>query len=184
MTDSLDTVDRLAKRYRTPEFEAFLRDLYRYDPQTGQIHARRKVRNSHYAAGEAIHGYLNGGGYLAVCPVQGLHLRVHLLAWFLKTGSWPERQVNHRNGKRRDNRWANLRLASTSQRRFNATKPNARNTSGCKGVGWMKRSKVWRARITVNRKEIALGCFPTLSAAKRARRAAERKYFGEFVRRS
>lgn len=37
----------------------------------------------------------------------------------------------------------------------------------------------WRAQITVNRRNIHLGLFPTKEAATAARRAAELKYYGE-----
>lgn len=56
----------------------------------------------------------------------------------------------------------------------------ARNTSGVTGVGWVKSKQQWRARITVEYKEIHLGYFDKFEDAAKARKDAEEKYFGEF----
>lgn len=45
---------------------------------------------------------------------------------------------------------------------------------------WHKRLKKWYAYITVNKKQIFLGTFDDLDAAKDCRVSAEKKYFGEF----
>ena len=48
-------------------------------------------------------------------------------------------------------------------------------------MGFIKKSGRYRARIMVDRKEIRLGNFKTLEEAKKAREAAELKYFGEYA---
>lgn len=50
------------------------------------------------------------------------------------------------------------------------------NTTGVKGVCATKNGK-YRAYITLKRKSIHLGVFPTLEEAKKAREEAEKKYF-------
>jgi hypothetical protein len=51
-----------------------------------------------------------------------------------------------------------------------------RNTSSFVGVGWRNDRNCWRASITVNRKQIALGCFDSFDDAVSARKAAQIKY--------
>lgn len=78
--------------------------------------------------------------------------------------------VDHDNGNKLDNRRSKLRLATNSQNQFNrARNVNHRNGSGYKGV-YPTNSQVnpWMARITVNRKSLYLGSFPTPEEAARA----------------
>ena len=53
------------------------------------------------------------------------------------------------------------------------------NSSGVTGVGYRKSYETWRARITVNKKNIYLGDFDKFEDAVKARKQAEEKYFGE-----
>ena len=55
------------------------------------------------------------------------------------------------------------------------------NTSGYRGVHLNKKSGNWVARISVNKKRIALGSYPTIEEAARARQMAEIKYFGRVL---
>ena len=55
------------------------------------------------------------------------------------------------------------------------------NTSGYIGVSWDKRRTKWLAQIAVNHKHINLGRYTNKAAAIAARKAAEKKYFGEFA---
>jgi hypothetical protein len=54
------------------------------------------------------------------------------------------------------------------------------NTSGYSGVTYRKEKNQWIARITVNYKRIFLGYFETKEEAIKARKQAERKYYGEY----
>lgn len=55
---------------------------------------------------------------------------------------------------------------------------NKNSTTGHKGVSYQKKLGTYRAYITINRKQIHLGSFPTIEEAIKARKAAEEKYFG------
>lgn len=46
---------------------------------------------------------------------RGQLCRAHRAAFFYMTGEWPEADVDHRDGDKRNNRWTNLRQASRSQ---------------------------------------------------------------------
>lgn len=102
------------------------------------------------------------------------------LAWLYVTGSWPDRLVDHENRNKSDDRWTNLRLATPSENNANAGK-RARNTSGFKGVTWVRKRRKWQAQLAVQGKNIFLGMFEDIEVAAGAYRAAARKYFGEFA---
>lgn len=90
----------------------------------------------------------------------------------------PHKCVDHINGNTLDNRKRNLRIASRSQNQHNRGR-NKNNTSGFKGVSRYRGR--WRARITVNWKEIRLGIFDTPEEAFDAYVAAAKEYHGEFA---
>lgn len=58
-------------------------------------------------------------------------------------------------------------------------KSYGKNTSGCIGVHWNKRSNKWVASITVaNKKKVSLGYYVDINDAIKARKEAEQKYWG------
>jgi hypothetical protein len=60
-------------------------------------------------------------------------------------------------------------------------KVSKNNTSGVTGVTWNKQNNNWIAQISINRKNIHIGSFDKFEDAKKARREAEDKYFGEYA---
>jgi hypothetical protein len=93
----------------------------------------------------------------------------------------PGCQIDHKNGRRADNRLCNLRLATQSQQNMNSRR-QSNNTSGAKGVSWCKREQKWRAYIKLNGKLKHLSYFDSKHKAAAAYRQAAKKYFGEFAR--
>lgn len=89
-------------------------------------------------------------------------------------------QVDHINHNSLDNRRVNLRLATNSENTRNA-RIGKHNTSGYKGVYWLKNMNKWRAKIMLNKKSIHLGCFDNLIDGAIAYNNAALKYFGEFA---
>lgn len=96
------------------------------------------------------------------------------------TGKWPTSQVDHINGDRSDNRWANLRQATQSQNSMNIGRRST-NVSGFKGVHWNKATQKWRACITINQKKFHLGLFQTAELAFGAYQLAAEKHHGPFL---
>jgi AP2 domain len=96
------------------------------------------------------------------------------------TGEWPPETVDHRFGKRADNRWTQLRPATGAQNGLNKGL-RSDNTSGCTGVNFHKQIGKWRAYITQHGVQRFLGNYATREAAIAARKAATETLFGEFA---
>lgn len=88
-------------------------------------------------------------------------------------------QVDHVNCDKLDNRKFNLRFCNPSENGRNR-KRNRNNSSGFKGVQWIKSRKKWTARICLNRKERNLGYFNTAEEAAQAYDIAAKLIHGEF----
>lgn len=89
---------------------------------------------------------------------------------------------DHIDGDGLNNQKGNLRVATRQENRRNQTNINKNNSLGVSGVRWVKRCRKFQVQITVDWKIIHLGYFFCLEKAKKARREAELKYFGEFAR--
>lgn len=88
---------------------------------------------------------------------------VHRVIWKLHHGEDPlHLRVVPKNGDCQDNRADNLRLATRSE----IVKRSPRNTSGVKGVSWIKSTQKWQASITHNKVIIGLGSHENLEDAK------------------
>ncbi len=107
--------------------------------------------------------------------------KVHRLIWLWMTGDWPEKDIDHINGVRDDNRWINLRLADDKRNQQNAKMPKT-NTSGIKGVSWHKRDKKWLVNIKIGGKGYCFGAFDSIEFAELVAHEAREKYHGEFAR--
>lgn len=163
-----------------------LRSVLNYDQETGRFVWRpRPVEtwpdrtwNTRFAGSFA--GTRIKDGRLSI-RIDGMRYLASRLAWLYVTGSWPTSQVDHRDCVKSNDRWDNLRLATTSQNGANTNK-RSNNTSGYKGVTWARRRKKWQAQIAVRGKHLYLGQFDSANAAAKAYAAAAVKYHGEFAR--
>jgi len=84
--------------------------------------------------------------------------------------------VDHINHDTLDNRRANLRIVTPHQSNLNQHLRKD-NTSGHKGISWVKRDSVWEAYIHIDGKKKRLGKFKDLQDAINARKEAEDKYY-------
>lgn len=121
--------------------------------------------------------YKMNKGYAARCRKYKTEL-MHLIV-AKRMGLDIEKEVDHINRNRLDNRRQNLRTATDSQNKFNSAM-SASNTSGFTGV-CRSGSFRWRAYITIQQKQIPLGVFDRIEDAYAARKLAEKRYFGEFA---
>ncbi|WGR74304.1 MULTISPECIES: HNH endonuclease signature motif containing protein [unclassified Bradyrhizobium] len=153
-----------------------LRAWLSYDSETGQFTWLKVSGKSRVGA---IAGTPHAKGYVTIGIKRKQHL-AHRLAWAFHYGEWPDRQVDHKNGNKADNRIDNLRLATNQQNHANRG-AQKNSTSGVKGVYWFKPQQKWKAQIQVAGKAIVIGYFDKKDDAIAARREAEKQYQGEFA---
>lgn len=125
-------------------------------------------------------GTRHSRGYTHIMIDQKLYL-AHRLAWFYVTGGWPADKIDHIDGNRLNNRFANLREANASQNNQNRKKL-ASGTSPLKGVSWHIRNRMWKSRIKRDGKQIRLGLYRTEEEAHAAYCLAAKEMFGEYAR--
>lgn len=89
--------------------------------------------------------------------------------------------TDHIDGNGLNNRRSNVRVATKGQNMHNQRLSSA-NTSGVKGVSWVKRRQKWQAQICANGKRVGLGYYDTIADAGQAYADASAKMHGEFGR--
>lgn len=153
-----------------------LKEVMHYDPESGQFTWIKTLSRRAVAGTPSGNPYTNG--YLRSC-IDGEEILCHRLAWLYMTGSFPERELDHRNRIRDDNSWDNLRLSTNGQNKCN-TSIRKDNSSGVKGVYWNAKNQKWYASICTEGKRKHLGSFLDLEDAKSAIMSAREVAHGEF----
>ena len=155
-----------------------LKRLLHYNPETGIF--TWLVSRGNTKPGKKA-GYLESSlGYRRI-RINKVDYKLHRLAWFYMTGKWPKNHIDHINGIKDDNRFHNLREATTSQNMFN-NKTRSDNTSGYKGVGWHKKANKYVAYISVKGRQLYLGIFETPEEAHEAYKQKSLEIAGQFAR--
>src|SRR5690606_11618117 len=112
-------------------------------------------------------------GYREV-GIDGRLYKAHRVIWLYIAGEWPD-EIDHINGDRSDNRFANLRAVSRAENMRNK-RSYKNNRSGQNGVSWHNQDRRWIAYITINGKFKRLGGFINKDDAIAARLKAEAEY--------
>jgi hypothetical protein len=154
-----------------------VRRIFRYEAETGIFFWLIDTKNT--AAGD-VAGSQQSRGYWHI-GINGRLFVAHRLAWLYVTGEWPLGHVDHINGVRSDNRFANLRIATASQNARNS-RMRSDNACGYKGVHYKKRLNKFVAQIRVDGRVHHLGVFKTADEAPAAYWKAAKERFGEFAR--
>lgn len=142
-----------------------------YDPETGYFWwitpggPRRKMDKPAGTKDKST-GYVT---FSTINPKQA-----HRLAWWFMTGELPNTHIDHINGKRDDNRWCNLRLATRAENQQNR-KINYNNKSGYPGVYWHAKQCKYNAAINANSQVYRLGSYNTPEEAYIAYWVAKQK---------
>lgn len=116
-------------------------------------------------ASPTANGYLHGA-------INDISCLAHRVAWKIVTGTDPD-DVDHINGDRTDNRFANLRDCSRSDNMRNRGL-SRNNKSGTHGVWQEAKTGKWCAQIEHDGLVSDLGRHDTYDEARLARKAAER----------
>tara|TARA_R110002110_G_scaffold402268_1_gene619475 strand:- start:58 stop:654 length:597 start_codon:yes stop_codon:yes gene_type:complete len=179
-----------------------MRRIYRYDPESGLIYACDRLSEDFYdigegssfvsASGQASKYNIQRSGRVAfnmrvrsvrsTCDYfrgssayKGVskNLLAHRVAFFLYHGYYPvwPNSVDHINHDGCDNRIVNLREVTAREQSMNTRLSNS-NTSGVKGVSFLKDRGKWRASANIDGKKTNLGTFYDLKDAIAARKAA------------
>lgn len=157
-----------------PIFE--LKEKLEYNPDTGSI---KWINTTQWTkageeAGASSHGYI-------VISVNKVIMPAHRIAWAMMHGEWPEKEIDHINGIRSDNRIKNLRHVTHNQNCFNSVKQK-RNKSGLKGVSWHSAAKKWQVHIKAFGVRYYLGLFEDKEKAHEAYCSTAKKLHGEYAK--
>lgn len=140
-----------------------VRELLYYDPVAGIFKWRASV-SRRMRSGMAA-GTVNSNGYLII-TIRGRLYTAGRLAWAYVRGEWPQQQIDHVNGNRLDNRFANLRDVPPRINCENLRPFNKANKTGLRGVRVTSTRQVkFAAEIKVRGKIHRLGYFPNPEAA-------------------
>jgi hypothetical protein len=189
LTNECGALTQMAKpRLDDPLTTDQLRTLLHYNAKTGAFTWRRRDRLGHYArtwntryAGKVAGTPTVPHGYIQIMVNEELYL-AHRLAHLWMTGAWPASEIDHRDGNRANNRWNNLRVATSSQNKMNGGR-RSDNTSGYRGVRFDKRRGIWVAEIYANGIKHHIGYFQTAEAAAAAYAEAAARIHGPFANR-
>jgi hypothetical protein len=130
-----------------------VRELFIYDPETGVLTWRKSAGRK--KAGD-IAGTKHKHGYTVV-NVDSKGYGAHQIIWLYVTGEWPN-LIDHINGVRDDNRFANLRHADKAANARNRSADSAKN----KLLGaYPLATGGFRAGVTVDGHHIFIGVYAT-----------------------
>lgn len=140
-----------------------LKSLLHYNPETGEF-----VRIKSYfktQIGTTVGNVDKSTGYLQT-ELFGEKCYLHRLAFLYMEGKIPL-YVDHINRNRSDNRWSNLREATSNQNAHNSS-IRSHNTTGVKGVA-LKENRAYQAGVTLNKKQykktFSFSSYPSKEAA-------------------
>jgi hypothetical protein len=142
-----------------------IKEYLSYNPDTGVFTWLKNTGKLHKIGEVAGHTALNGYVYVQYKSKRYL---AHRLAWYFIYGSVPEKEIDHINEQRHDNRVCNLREVSRPQ--------NAQNKSRYVGASWVGSRNKWQVYITTNSKTKFIGYFDNKEDAQDAYLAAKRKH--------
>jgi hypothetical protein len=152
------------ERESDDEVAAWIFAHWAYDPDTGLIHGR---------GGRPI-GTVRQDGALQALSYPGekpVSVLLHRAAWLLRTGRWPEFEIDHEDGDRANNRWRNLRGATKAQNQQNRSPANRLGRL----IGCTPYFQKWKAQLRVDGVVHYLGLFDTEKQAHEAYCAAKVK---------
>ena len=152
------------------------RERFDYNPLTGDI---IYIENTERSKIGDIVECINGRGYIML-HYRKKALVAHRLAFYIMEGHLPE-NIDHINGVRTDNRWANLRACTKGENSRNRGMSKA-NKSGYRGVS--KHQGRWRGRVNFNGVEYSKYGYDTPELANEWVLSNSKKLYGEFYNES
>ena len=148
-----------------------------YNHETGELTYIKKPSRK-ILSGSTV-GCPDKNGYIQF-RFMAHNLLAHRVAWAIYYGKWPEKQIDHINHIKSDNRINNLRQADHSQNGCNRGL-QSNNRSGVPGVHWSSQKEKWFAKIKLNGKSKHLGVFADIEDAANAVKKARIEMHGDFA---
>ena len=146
-----------------------VRELFYVNQSGALIRAIRGTGGRSQVGREA--GSIDASGYIEV-SIDGSAYKAHRIVWLHIHGVWPQGQIDHINGDRRDNRPGNLRDVPAFINCENQRFGRSDSSHGLLGVCYFKGK--WQAQITVRGKQRYLGRFSSAEDAHAAYLDAKR----------
>jgi len=141
--------------------QKMIKEVLNYCPDTG-VFTWNMPRGNHVKKGDTAGGP-HSQGYIRVA-VFGKRYLAHRLAWFYVYGEWPDKEIDHIDGNKKNNTLSNLRDVTPSENQRNVRR-NKNNTSGYNGVCWNKERKRWQSKIHIEGKRTHLGWYKNIERA-------------------
>lgn len=146
-----------------------LRELAHYCPETGVF---TRLVNDRFKKVGKVAGSLRKDGYIYIMFDRQRAL-AHRFAWLYMTGKWPTQEIDHIDGNKANNAFANLREVD---RRINAeNQRHAKRTSKTGLLGVRVHRNKFAACIVSSGRIVYLGMFDTPDAAHQAYLNAKRE---------
>lgn len=155
--------------------QAYLQSILDYNRFTGWFTWRVR-QGTRSQIGERAGSY-DAEGY-RVIQLNGSKYKEHRLVWLYVHANWPN-EIDHKNGKRGDNRLDNLRDVDHTATVINSER--AVGVSGLRGVKFDPKTSKWRSRIGYGYQRVWLGPFDTAEEAYAAYLAAAEKVHGQYA---
>ncbi len=157
------------KPLQLPSYEK-INNLFDYCEHSGNLIWKKSYGGK--AKKGNVAGYVRLGEYRLI-GIDKKHYPAHRLIWLLVTKEQPalDKDIDHKNGNKNDNRFQNLRLVTNSENTAHhpgRPEPKCYQVNTRNGITW------YQAVYTLNRKRYTCGIFKTAEEASKVGREARR----------
>ncbi len=127
----------------------------------------RKTLGQRAGSGKRAGSVRHASGYRTI-QIDGVSYRESHLVWFYLHGEWPSGQILYRDMEKNNLTPTNLVDGDNFKNAQRQTEAHFNNKTGLRGVYKKPDCNRWVAQISVNKKQIYLGCFKSPEIAQAA----------------
>jgi hypothetical protein len=161
--------------------QADVKQLFDYDPLTGELTWRIRAANNVFAGQRAgVEDYqTNGNPRRRQVRIANVSYNEAHIIWVWMTGAWPRSKIDHADLNPFNNSWSNLRKATTGQ---NTANGRNRRLGRLKWT-YLQSSGRYQAQVRSKGTIHCLGSYDTEQEAHDVAYAVAQQLHGPFVRR-